>query len=290
MREPLTNRRQEWAKQFKAKVLEGPPLETNAGVAEWYAKKLEGLVREMHEQTSKELEHLFTHGPEDRPYSQDASNASQARILLNRLKRVFQRKFARKAEDLAEGMIACSTRAGSASAHMSLKELSGGLSLKTSPVSGALKEKLKASVHDNVSLIRGLQQDYYVKVEGTVMRSITTGNGLMDLVPQLEKMGGMSRQRAHFIALDQTRKANAVISRQKLTEAGVEYFRWVHSSRSKKPRSHHRDVLNGQLFRFDDPPVIDPDTGETGFPGQLINCRCRMKPVIKFDKKEGESE
>ncbi|RIQ43658.1 phage head morphogenesis protein, partial [Bordetella avium] len=32
----------------------------------------------------------------------------------------------------------------------------------------------------------------------------------------------------------------------------------------------------------DNPPIIDKTTGERGLPGQLINCKCRMRPVIDF--------
>jgi uncharacterized protein with gpF-like domain len=29
-------------------------------------------------------------------------------------------------------------------------------------------------------------------------------------------------------------------------------------------------------------PVIDPRTGERGIPGQAINCRCVMRPLVEF--------
>ena len=44
--------------------------------------------------------------------------------------------------------------------------------------------------------------------------------------------------------------------------------------------------LSGKIFSFDDLPVIVPDTGEKGIPGQAINCGCTMRPVYVFP--EGE--
>jgi len=41
-----------------------------------------------------------------------------------------------------------------------------------------------------------------------------------------------------------------------------------------------------EIFSFDDLPVIDRRSGERGIPGQAINCRCRMAPVIEFDNDE----
>ena len=64
---------------------------------------------------------------------------------------------------------------------------------------------------------------------GAVMRSITTGEGLADLIPALDKIEGIAGRRAKNIALDQTRKAYAGISRQKLMSNGVKQFEWVHS-------------------------------------------------------------
>ena len=63
---------------------------------------------------------------------------------------------------------------------------------------------------------------------------------------------------------------------------GVKKFKWLHSMGGKEPRPLHKNVLNGNVYSFDDPPVIDERTGERGLPGVLINCRCRMLPVIEF--------
>lgn len=302
----LTKKRAAWAEQFKPKVLRGTPIKTNAGVSAWYAEQLVKLADEMHRETLAGISRLFkaegqTHGysqdatasraaergrvPLPKGFSEDASLASQARILLNRLKREIGSLFEKKALDLAWGMLNRSNKANAASVHQSLKELSGGLSIKTNFISGKLKESLKASVAENVSYISSIRSEYHTKIEGAVMRSITSGNGLADLVPELEKIGGVSRTRAHFIALDQTRKANKTLTRQRLLDAGVTHFRWIHTGRSKVPRPLHRDVLNGRIYPFDKPPVIDAG-GQRGFPGDLPNCTCDMEPVVLFD--EGE--
>ena len=44
--------------------------------------------------------------------------------------------------------------------------------------------------------------------------------------------------------------------------------------------------LNGGIFDFDNLPVIDEKTGERGIPGQAINCKCRMRPIVEFEKGE----
>lgn len=45
-----------------------------------------------------------------------------------------------------------------------------------------------------------------------------------------------------------------------------------------RTRSDHLR-LNGQKFRWDDPPVVNLRTGERGHPGHDPRCRCYAEPV-----------
>jgi SPP1 gp7 family putative phage head morphogenesis protein len=278
----LSKKRAAWAAQFKRRGLAGPPVGPNAGVEDWYGRELARLVKAMHASALREIEKLFRAGGQALGYSEDASLASQARILLNRLRRRFVNLFAKKADKLAEDMIAKASRANAAGVQASLKELSGGLAIRTDFISGKLAETLKAAITENVGLIRSIPRTYLDKVEGAVMRAITTGNGMADLVPELQSLGAPTLTRARFIARDQINKTNAVLTRGRLEAAGITHFQWIHTGRSSEPRPLHED-LNGQVFRFDDPPVIDK-TGKRGFPGDLINCKCRMRPYLKFEE------
>ncbi|MDR2743897.1 MAG: minor capsid protein [Desulfovibrio sp.] len=285
MKARLSKKRAAWTAQFRRKGVAGSPVAPNAGVEDWYMKELARLTDAMHETALREIEKLFRAEGGNLGYSEDASLSSQARITMNGLRRVFARLFARKAGELADAMIAKASRANAAGVKASLKELSGGLAIKTDFISGKLAETLKAAITENVGLIRSIPQRYLEKVEGAVMRSITTGNGMADLVPELRELGDITVTRARFIARDQCNKANAALTRGRLESAGIRHFQWIHSGRSREPRPLH-EWLNGQVFAFDDPPVIDGKTGKKGFPGDLINCKCRMRPYMKFEEAE----
>jgi SPP1 gp7 family putative phage head morphogenesis protein len=285
MKTHLTKKRAAWAARFKRKGIAGAPVLPNAGVEAWYARELARMTEAMNKAALREIEKLFRAEGGNLGYSEDASLSSQARIAMNGLRRIFSRLFAKKADDLADAMIAKASRANAAGVGASLKELSGGLSIKTDFISGKLKETLKAAVAENVGLIRSIPQRYLDQAEGAVMRSITTGNGMADLVPELQRLGGITVTRARFIARDQTNKANMVLTRGRLQAAGIRHFQWVHTGRSREPRPLH-EWLNGQVFAFDDPPVIDGKTGKKGFPGDLINCKCRMRPYVKLEEEE----
>lgn len=278
----LTAKREAWAATRKdAPVFRGDPLQHNAGAQVKYVTALQSLTAQMTAQVKREVVRLFKTDAAGAHFGQDASIASQARILTAALSDRFNALFAKKAKPLAESMVAGANKASTSAMHSSLQKLSGGMSLKTSLNSPALNEITKAAVAENVSLIKSIAAEFLQKVEGAVMRSITTGNGLQDLIPALEQFEGQTHRRAKNIALDQTRKAYNSINKGKMQGLGVKKFMWHHSGGGAHPREDHVE-MDGEIYSFDDLPVIDPRTGEKGIPGQAPNCRCTMSPVFDF--------
>lgn len=280
----LTSKREAWAAQRSvAPTFKGDPLQYNAAAGVRYMQALSSLVAQMTAQTNREVLKLFKTDAASAHFGEDATIASQSRILMTSLANRFNDLFAKKAKPLAENMVADADKTGTKSLHSSLQKLSGGMSLKTSLGSGSLDNITKAAVTENVSLIKSIAQEYLQKVEGAVMRSITTGNGLQDLVPALEQYEGQTHRRAKNIALDQTRKAYNSINKGRMQALGVKKFMWHHSGGGAHPREDHVE-MDGEIFSFDNLPVIDKRTGERGIPGQAPNCRCTMSPVFDYSK------
>jgi SPP1 gp7 family putative phage head morphogenesis protein len=217
----------------------------------------------------------------------DESIASQARIITNQLIKKFDALFGRKAPLIAERMIKETNKVSNVALKSSLKKISEGLVIKNNLMTGRLREVLKATVAENVSLIKSIAQDYQSRVQKSVLRSVTTGNGLQDLISQLQKYEGISYRKARFIALDQTRKTYNNINANRMQKVGVQKFEWVHSGGGDKPREDHIE-MSGNIYSFDDLPVINQRTGETGIPGQAPGCRCIMRPVYEFNEEESE--
>lgn len=211
----------------------------------------------------------------------DASFTAGVSRLLRDLSKRFTGLFTERAGGLADALAKGVSDATARQLGESLKDVSGGVTLKTDVVSGRVGEVVKAGVKENVSLIKSIPVDYFQKIEGDVMRSITTGLGMADLIPAIEAHGHSTRKRAELIARDQTSKATTAINRTRMQGLGIKQFEWLHSGGGKEPRKLHQE-LDGQIFDLDKPPVIDARTGERGLPGQLINCRCRMVPVVTF--------
>lgn len=278
----LTKKRKIWAAARGGATFVGERLHYPAGVADRYRKRLSALTERMTREVTRAVRELFDTDHAAAHFGTDASIGSQARILLNALSAKFQALFAQAAQPMAEQMVDGAAKASSSSLHSSLEKLSGGLSLKTNVGNPILDNIYKASVAENVSLIKSIPQQYIDKVQGAVMRSITTGNGLSDLIPALAQYEGQTHRRAELIALDQTRKAYSSINKGRMQAIGIKKFMWHHSGGGAHPREDHVE-MDGEIFSFDDPPVIDQRTGERGIPGQAVNCRCVASPIFDFE-------
>ena len=269
-----------------ANIAKGATLEHNAAVESRYAAALESLVRRMTHEVNRELLALFKSDAASEHFGEDASIASQARIVANALMAKFQGMFDRQAKKLAEQMVNGVNNESGVNVTRSLKAIAPELNIDSRKITKPVQTVMTASVSENVDLIKSIPQQYLSGVKQAVMRSITTGTGLQDLKPYLEKQGPITERRARNIANDQTRKAYNSLNKARMQQAGVKKFEWVHSAGGKDPRPLHMDHypagLNGGIFSFDDLPVIDERTGERGIPSQLPFCRCRMRPIVDF--------
>lgn len=284
-RPPLTKKRQAWAEERGGHTFKGSALQYPAAPMERYRRELQKMVAEMTKAYRRELESVFKqYGPADT--AMDASLPAQARIILAALQRRFAKLFRDRAPVIADNILNQVDKASATSLHQSLKELSGGLSLKTKTMPPSLAEAMKAAVYENVSLIKSIPQQYHTQIEGDVMRSMQPGaNGLQDVYESLRKYEGVTDRRAKTIAYDQVRKATAALNSERAKAAGIKKFEWVHSGGGAEPRKLHLE-LSGQIFSYDKLPVIDERTGERGLPGQLINCRCVARPIVDFGEEE----
>lgn len=282
----ISQRKENWARSHKPEHLLGAPLNPNVSDAVRYKRKLDKLINVMTSTVEKELKKLFKTDTAKEYYANDDSISSQARILTNALIEKFNGMFASLSKPLAENMVSDASKSSAISLHSSLKELSGGLSIKTSSLSPETIDILNASTTENVALIKSISSQYLNGVQQAVMRSITMGGGLQDLIPYLQKSKEITYRRAKVIAYDQTRKAFNSISIGRMNSLGVKEFKWLHSGGSNAPRKLHIE-LSGKIFSLADPPVIE-DNGKgkvtRGLPGQLVSCRCRLMPIVKFNE------
>lgn len=130
-------------------------------------------------------------------------------------------------------------------------------------------EMLKSWTRENISLIKGVNDEQIKKIERLLSSGGRQGLGPGVLRTEIKKIMDSSVSRATLIARDQSLKLNGQIDRVKQTGAGVDSYIW-RTSRDERVRPKHQS-REGNRYRWDDPP-------EGGHPGQAINCRCSAEP------------
>lgn len=285
----LTDKREKWVGN-RSNNLKGKPLQANAGLEAAYYKKIKRILDMMANETSREVAKVLR-GDAAKEFAMDVSISSAFRVLFNKLARKYDRVFAEHAKGYAEYLIRQSESQSKTTLGASLKQLSGGLSIKTDNMTPKLREIIKASVDENTSLIKSVGSDYMKKVRDDVMRSITatdTGGltGLRDRIDKaLTSRYAQQRNKAKNVANDQVRKVYNNINAERMKSVGVRKFQWLHSGASQTPDPEHVK-MDGNIYSFDDLPVVNSRTGERGIPSTRPGCKCFMRPVIEFEDGE----
>lgn len=282
----IVKKRKAWVDQFKVPLVKGTVLHPAESISARYAARMAKLIERMAAETKREvLACLRETGVPDSAVM-DASPANQVQIVFNALQRKWDKAFGRIATITTWEMIDDTSKDSERKLTGSLKELSGDLTLDVSAITGDLRDMLDASAKENIALIKRVPSKYFDDMQGDVMRSIQQGNGLQDLIPAFEKRDVQVRNWAKNVALDQTRKVFNDINAGRMQSVGLDEYEWIHGGGSNHPREYHRDVLNGNIYKLSDPPVIQQASGKTpevrGKPSQLPFCRCTMRPVFRL--------
>ena len=269
----------------------GSVLSPNAAIEQEYTAVILTLVRRMCDDTKKAMQAVFAgQKPEIEPHQPDAAmdeiesgTSTQAPIALNALMDKYEPLFNRWAKKATKRMMDRTVKNSGVTLGMSLRQMSAAVTLDATKITPQLMDIINASTTEAVSLIKLIPAKYLTNVQGAVSRSITTGNGLQDLVPFLEKQYQGNVRHARNVAMDQTRKAYNNVNAERMSAIGVKTYTWVHTNGSREPRARHVQ-LNDQVCRLDDPPYIGEMYGEPvyGKPGDLPFCRCRMRPILDF--------
>src|SRR5579871_656348 len=149
---PLTKARSKWIENRRV-ALHGTRLAYNAAQQARYENALRILVRKMTDDTKRQLVKLFEGTVADDYFehqqeaaAMDTSITSKAKQLLNKLTSKFDQLFSLTARPLAKKMVEGASKASEKNLHASLKQLSGGLSLKTGVVPEGMEDVANATI------------------------------------------------------------------------------------------------------------------------------------------------
>lgn len=249
---------------------------------EQYSRRLRKLVKQMTDETRREVMALFRSDDAREYFAADANIAIQFREMLSLLTVRFETLFERHGENIAKAMIDRTDEAAKLQLQNSFNSFVDAVTLRVDDMPSGMKEILAASVSENVDLIKSIPSQYLDKVKGAVMRSITTKEGgIGRLTEELQKYDGITKRRAGLIAMDQTRKIHSNINVARAKSSGVKRGIWVHTGGTKEPRKSHKE-FNGKEFDLAKGAPIG-DNGEYVMPSQCPFCRCTFIPVVDFE-------
>ena len=132
---------------------------------------------------------------------------------------------------------------------------------------GPLLSAMKDATTDNIALITSIPEKYFGRVEQTLTDGWTSGLRWESMVDQIADDGRITENRAKLIARDQTAKMNSAFNQERQQQVGIEKYEWS-TSEDERVRDSHAE-LDGQIFSWDDPPIVD---GEKVNPGEAIQC------------------
>lgn len=138
-----------------------------------------------------------------------------------------------------------------------------------------LAKFLEEHVEKNVSYITNIHDDYAQKIENIILNGVKNGETARQMREKLVAQIGMSKNRAKFVAVDQTGSILGQLTAKRHQDMGVSRFRW-RTSKDERVRDSHRELEN-KIFSYDDPPAV-------GLPGTDFHCRCIAIPIFEDEE------
>jgi SPP1 gp7 family putative phage head morphogenesis protein len=254
-----------------------PPVRPNVGVQAVYRKRIARLVDEMDASVRRYLLAAYRKN-EPAVMAMDATPAAELQAAVRALAKRWVHRFDEAAPALAEYFGKSVERRSSRALAEILRR--GGFTVEFR-MTAAMRDVLRATVAQNVALIRSIPSEYFTQIEGAVMRSVQSGRDLASLAKDVEARYGVTKRRAALIARTQNNMATASMTRVRQVEAGITEAIWQHSHGGKEPRPTHL-ANSGKTYDpakgWYDP---DPRVRRRVWPGELINCRCVTRAVVK---------
>lgn len=117
-----------------------------------------------------------------------------------------------------------------------------------------------------------------IKMRSDVLDMVQKGKRLEEVQEYFQERWGIAKNKAFFLAKNESHIAGSVITKNQYQKIGSSQFKWGRSN-SKEKRELHKTYYN-KIFDFNNPPIIDERTGQTGLPRQTYNCLCHMFIVV----------
>lgn len=239
-----------------------PPIHPNLGVERWYKRELMKVINEMRAEVNTLI--MDNYKAQSNTVAMDGFSDWLGHSI-DYLMDKWNNRLNALSQTVAELFVTKSVHNYDKQLKKHLRKAGFTVRLQMSPYT---EEMLKASLGENVGLIKSIGVQYLGKVEQSVWASVKGGFDLGTLAKELQHAYGVTENRAKLIARDQGAKANAVIEMARRKELGITEAIWYHSSAGKTYRKSHV-AAHGKRFDIEKGLYLD---GKFTLPAQEINC------------------
>ena len=149
------------------------------------------------------------------------------------------------------------------------------------------QEALKTAYAENLEkYIKEWYDEAILRLRSKVMDNTLSGYRAEALISTIQQENRVSWNKAKFLAKQENSILVAKYREIRYTENGINYYMWS-TSHDSRVRHRHRE-LEGKIFRFDNPPIVDIHKMRRGNPGDDFGpCRCVAIPILS-DRQEIE--
>lgn len=147
-----------------------------------------------------------------------------------------------------------------------------------------VRDTLETTIARNIGLIKDVDAQARARMATAVFDGLRNRTPARDVAKQLRETVDFGRRRSIRIASDQLSKISSALADERRREAGLTYWKWMHSGKNH-PRANHvardgklySDKPNGVGRTINDQAALPPPTDR---PGQLPFCGCRSLSVL----------
>lgn len=144
-----------------------------------------------------------------------------------------------------------------------------------------IRDKTVADVKAGIAkAVTNFGDDEIIKLRKQIEKHVKNGIPRKSLEKFVNARLKVGKKRARFIARQETSLFTTAFKTAHYQASGIKKYKWRTVGDGAVRHDHER--LNGRIFAYDKPPIVDQETGRTGNPGQDYNCRCVDSPIIDF--------
>lgn len=149
-----------------------------------------------------------------------------------------------------------------------------------------MAEKLKEEYTENLDkYIKNWHDEQVLRLRAKVTENVAIGFRAEKMIDSIVQERGVTFSKAKFLAKQETSLLVSKYRELRYEEIGIRKYRWS-TSHDERVRPDHRE-LNGEVFRFDQPPITDKKRGARNNPGEDFGCRCIAIPLLPTSSRIG---